>query len=160
MSAYADQNHAPSLAVARLEYSKPAIFFQYFLFSSDLRISLRNHPNLHSHLIAGSETVPLCSRYSLSSVYFIPSTPFAPSPLRWTPLPSAIHFPLSGHIRDFHPLERAAGRTTQKNRRRNISGLKKKRETGLETAAPTLARWCSTTEPLAHFSVLLLSTHL
>lgn len=27
----------------------------------------------------------------------------------------------------------------------------KERETGLEPAAPTLARWCSTTEPLAHY---------
>ena len=27
----------------------------------------------------------------------------------------------------------------------------KKRETGFEPAAPTLARWCSTPEPLAHF---------
>ena len=27
---------------------------------------------------------------------------------------------------------------------------KKKRETGIEPATPTLARWCSTAEPLAH----------
>ncbi len=27
----------------------------------------------------------------------------------------------------------------------------KERETGFEPAAPTLARWCSTPEPLAHF---------
>ncbi len=30
------------------------------------------------------------------------------------------------------------------------TGQNKKRETGFEPAAPTLARWCSTTEPLAH----------
>ena len=28
--------------------------------------------------------------------------------------------------------------------------LIKERETGIEPAAPTLARWCSTAEPLAH----------
>ena len=30
-----------------------------------------------------------------------------------------------------------------------------KRETGFEPAAPTLARWCSTTEPLAHKNIKL-----
>ena len=28
--------------------------------------------------------------------------------------------------------------------------IKKERETGIEPATPTLARWCSTAEPLAH----------
>ena len=32
---------------------------------------------------------------------------------------------------------------------------KKKRETGIEPATPTLARWCSTAEPLAHLSAPL-----
>ena len=31
---------------------------------------------------------------------------------------------------------------------------KKERETGIEPATPTLARWCSTAEPLAHFVAL------
>ena len=34
------------------------------------------------------------------------------------------------------------------------TGQNKKRETGFEPAAPTLARWCSTTEPLAHTKYL------
>ena len=101
---------------------------------------------------------PFFARYSLSSVYFIPSTPSAPlfrttcryallrlsldnicsislicdfcsSDQRFAysflqilprdrhPCCSAIHFPLSGHVRDLHPLERAHGAQTQKSNR-------------------------------------------
>ena len=36
------------------------------------------------------------------------------------------------------------------NWQRSLRRVIKKRETGFEPAAPTLARWCSTPEPLAH----------
>lgn len=37
---------------------------------------------------------------------------------RWTPLSLAVHFPLSGCVRDFHPLDYAhAGRTTRNGSR-------------------------------------------
>ena len=47
----------PEMNHLRFLFSFSKKNFSVFLFSSDLRISLRNHPNLHSRLIAGSETL-------------------------------------------------------------------------------------------------------
>ena len=57
--------------------------------------------------------------------------------------------PASGAACQWHALsaDRSEAETPSPSHKKT---QKKKRETGIEPATPTLARWCSTAEPLAH----------
>ena len=62
---------------------------------------------------------------------------------------------LPRRVRDFHPLERAHGAQTKSSDTIRYHCFFLERETGIEPATPSLARRCSTTEPLAHASCII-----